>query len=108
MTQHVALLVELAALYHAQVPEDLSDGRPNRLGPIDDEQPGLFLRKASIDQVAQQRLGDPAVLCSPFPKSQNLLLPIGIDAQRDEDGVIAQYDPVDHHDWEGAISQRCG
>jgi hypothetical protein len=62
MPQDVALLVELATLHHAQVPENLSDGRSNRLRSIDDEQPGLFLGKTSIDQVAQQCLGDTAVL----------------------------------------------
>ena len=80
MAQHVALLVELATLHHAQVAEDLSDRRANRLRTIDDKQPGLFLGKTPFDQVAQQRLGNTAVLRGSFPQPQNLLPPVAVDA----------------------------
>ncbi len=80
MSQDVALLVQLAALDQAPIPEDLPDRRTQGLGAVDDEQPSALRVKAALDEVSKQRLRDAAVLRIAFPKAQNLLLPLTVDA----------------------------
>jgi len=65
------------------------------------------LLETSLDEIPQQGPGHLAVLRISLSKSQNLLLSLEVDAQSDQDQMVAQMDPVDHHDREVAIPQRC-
>jgi hypothetical protein len=48
MTENVSSLVGLTASDDAQAAENLADGRPECLGAIDHEEPGLFLSQPVI------------------------------------------------------------
>jgi hypothetical protein len=44
------------------------------------------------------RRGDAGALRGPLVDAQNVLFSAGIHAERDQDAVIVEVDPVDHHD----------
>jgi len=89
MAQNVSLLVELAAVNDTQGTEDLPDSRPQGFGPIDDEQTSSLMVQAPVNEIPEQGLGHAAVLRGAFPKAQNLLLSLPIDAQSDQHRMIA-------------------
>ena len=57
-------------------------GRRQRLGAIQQEQPGLSKIEPALPQVAQQLTHDSRVFCRPLPDAQNRFPPVFTDAQR--------------------------
>ena len=106
--QNVPALVDLTPLDRGQRAEHLADRGRQGLGSVDHEQPRPVWIHPAVEEVAQQRLGHVAVLGVTFPQAQNLLLALRIDAQGDHHRMVAQDDPIDHHDREVAIPERCG
>lgn len=62
MLEYVALLVLNAALDGDVVAEDLPDGLPEALRPVDHEQHPLLDVEPAVDEVGEQRRGDGRVL----------------------------------------------
>ena len=80
MPQDVATLMDLAALDLGQWTEDLLDRRGQRFSAVDYEDLGSFLIETPLYEIPKQGSGHLAVLRVAFSKSQNLLLPLVIDA----------------------------
>ena len=69
MTEDVSLLVSLAALHHRELAVDVSDRAPQRLRSVDDKQYRALGGQPSLDEVGEQRGGDPGVLGAALAKS---------------------------------------
>src|SRR5215470_3669535 len=97
MTKHVADLVEVAAMHDGQIAEELGDGPPDSLAPIDHEQTRPLGAETPLDQIAEKTLGDDGILGATFAKTEHVLGPVGSDSQSDQYAVVAEEDAIDDH-----------
>jgi hypothetical protein len=105
MIEDVAFLVADTAL-HRDWAEDLIDGRPQRLGSVEDDEDALLdVKAAPADEIGEEMRCDGLVLRGAIPQSQRELHPIGADAQRDNAAAALQLDPVDHQRRQAHISE---
>lgn len=62
MTEHVSLLVNLAALPESPTPEALSNCRSEPLAAVDDEEVALVCIESALDQIIEQLAADSSIL----------------------------------------------
>ena len=96
MAEHVALLVDPAALHEGSLAEGVFDRRPQRLGTVDHDQQALLRVKAATLQIGERPAADRLVLSRALPQPQRMLAPLGIDAQCAHASVLGDRDAVEH------------
>ena len=94
----VAPLVHLATLDQRRMPEAPPDRLGERLGAVDDVEPGALGIEAAIDQVVEQGLHRGRVLRRALGQAQHVLLAARVDTDRRHHHVIADMKPVDLDD----------
>lgn len=94
MIQDVFHLVLLAPLNQHQLTKCVANRLGNGFAAIHNEQKSLTCVHSPADQVSKQTLADFGVLRRPFPEPQNVFLTIPVNAQGDDDGVLAQEDGI--------------
>ena len=106
MLEHVARLVDLAALDDAGRPPHLADGLAERLAAVDPEQlrPGRI--QTAGNEVGQQRARHRGVLRPALVQPENPLVPLGRNPQRDQHAVVREVDPVDEDRLELQVLER--
>src|SRR3989454_11040532 len=98
MLEDVAAFVDLATLDDGRRPARLAD-RLAESGPaVDHEEHRALEIEAALAQVGEEGLADGRVLGRALAQREDVLAPLRIHAQRDEDDVIAEVQPVDEDD----------
>src|SRR2546425_12433344 len=92
--QHVAHLVNLAALDQGPGSEDAADRLAHPLAAVDHEQPGAFDDQPAPDEVLEQTLAHLLTLAAAFSDSQHLLAPRRIDSLSGQYQVLIENDAV--------------
>ena len=106
---HVAGLVNLAALDRRVPAEGRADHLGQRLRAIDDEQPADLGIEPAFDQVVDERLHDGGVLGGAFDKAKRMLVALSIDPERGhQDQVVADVQAVDLDDQKIQLGQVRG
>jgi len=91
----VSHLVDAAALHLRLVTEEFLDRRAQRLRAVNDEQPYPIRTNPALDEVAQEVLGHSRVLAPALLEPQQMLASLGVHADRAQDAVAVDDDPVD-------------
>ena len=78
---HVAGLMELAALDWRVGAEGAADGFAQRLGAVDDEQPTDRRVEPALDQIVDQRLDHSGIFGRPLDQAKRMLIAAAIDAE---------------------------
>src|SRR5438093_7994467 len=93
--EHVAHLVDLAALDQGPGPEHAADGFAHPLAAVDHEQPGAFDDQTAPDEVLEQTLAHLLTLAAAFSDSQHLLAARRIDSLSGQHEVLVDNDAVE-------------
>jgi hypothetical protein len=108
MLKDIAPLVDLAALDHhrraTRVAQRLAEPGP----AIDHEEHGAIEVEAALAQARQERLADGRVLRRALVQGEDVLLALGIHAQREQDHVVTEVQAIDQDDPEIEIVERRG
>src|SRR5258705_7647948 len=103
---HVAGLMNLAALDGCVGTEGATDDFAQRFGAIDDEQPADLGIKPALDQVVDECLHDGGVLGCSFDQGERMFMAFSINAEGgDQHQVVANVQPVDLDDQEVQLGQ---
>src|SRR2546426_11601508 len=104
--QHVAHLVDLAALDQGPGPEDAADRLAHPLAAVDHEQPGAFDEQTALDEVLEQTLTHLLTLAAASSDSQYLLAPRRIDSLSGQHEVLVENDAVELQHREVDTAER--
>src|SRR3989442_13216313 len=104
--QHVAHLVDLAALDQGPGPEDAADRLAHPLAAVDHEQPGAFDEQTALDEVLEQTLTHLLTLAAASSDSQYLLAPRRVDSLSGQHEVFVENDAVDLQHREVDTAER--
>src|SRR6185295_11186906 len=108
MIEHVAQLVDLAALDQGPTAENLPNRGADALATVDHEQTDPLHRQASLHQVAQQGPAHLFALTAAFHHSQHSLRPVRLDPHRYQHHMVAEDRAVDHQHRKVLAFQRLG
>src|SRR5207249_10141479 len=104
--QHVAHLVNLAALDQGPGSKDAADRLAHPLAAVDHEQPGAFDDQTALEEVLEQTLAHLLTLTAAFSDSQHLLAPRRIDSLSGQHEVLVENDAVDLQHREVDVTER--
>ena len=106
MLEHVAHLVDLAALDQGPGSEDAADRLAHPLAAVDHKQPGAFDDQTAPNEVLEQTLAHLLTLAAAFSDSQHLLAPRRIDSLSGQHEVLVENDAVDLQHREVDVAER--
>jgi hypothetical protein len=106
MLEDVAALVHLAPLDDRCGATRLAD-RLAEAGPaVDDEEHRALEVETPVVQVGQEALADGRVLGRPLAQAEDVLLALGIHAQREQDDMVAEVEAVEKDDADIEVGER--
>jgi len=95
MLQNISELVDLAAVNQRRRSKHLRHGFVQRLGAIQNDQEAAIGPQATALEIRQEALTHGRILGRPVPTAERVFSPGVIDAERDDEAVLADVDPVD-------------
>src|SRR5271169_4471613 len=97
MIANVPFLMHLASLNPCSFAESVANRLRQRLATVDHEQLRAVAADASMNQIVQQLATRRRVLRRSFVESKDVLSTLGIDAQRHQDDMVREAQPVDQN-----------
>jgi hypothetical protein len=108
MLEDVPPLVDLAALDDRRRPARLADRLAEARPAVDDEEDGRVEIESAIAEITQERLADRRVLGRALAEGEDVLLALQIHAQREQDDMVAEVEPVEDEHTDVEFVQRAG
>jgi hypothetical protein len=93
----VPALVHLAALDECTLAEDRADRRVERLAAVDHEEYRALGTQVAPFEIGEQALTRRRVLRRALVKAEHVLVARAVNAERDENHMLADVQTVDHH-----------
>ena len=95
MLQDIAQLVHLTAVDQGRGAKRLRHGFVQRLRAIEDDQEAAVGAQAAALQIGEEALTHRRILRRAVPEAERVFAPVVVDAERDDDAVLADVDAVD-------------